>query len=107
MTPVVFHRNFCLACQKGGVPWDVHEDYHRLLDAESTHQRAVPPEDFVELKEDLDDFKSAVEGGVDGLLSITWDLNQLAKQRPDDADEFLDLADRVKVIATDLKDYLT
>lgn len=110
MNPVVQHRNFCLACQKGGVQWEVHEDYHRLLDlavefeGQAPQDEALDP-DYIELEEENESLKTWMEDAAGGLGLLALDVTNLLTTDLDDLPEAIrNVYSELTRFATELKD---
>lgn len=69
---VVFFRPFCLACQMGGAPWQVHEDYHRLLELEQSGVQTK------EQQADLEDLRDELEEAREDLCAQRATNEELA-----------------------------
>ncbi len=110
MNPVVQHRNFCLACQKGGVQWEVHEDYHRLLDLAAEFEGQTPQDkdlevDYTELEEETESLKTQMKEAAGDLGSLALDVTNLLTTDLDDLPEAIrTIHSELAQLATELKD---
>lgn len=78
--PVVFFRPYCLACQVGGTPWQVHEDYHRLLELEQAAVLTKEQQaDLEDLRDDLEEAKEDLRAKQAALEEYAGDLRDLLK----------------------------